>query len=189
MVRINFTDFSYVQTPSNFILSSIIQLCDFHNETLDLIIREKRVYQGLPPSITEIYHNNHHLPRLGMMKLYHKHDLSNDYVANLKQPDYFILYIVSSNDVSRMNFTSAINMTNYCSYTPTIFHKNVSNGSYLSQCKFCWEYCNSSRFFFDRAFVTTKIRAIVTKPLLFRYDSPVTTKMSKKNRDELQRSL
>jgi len=51
------------------------------------------------------------------------------------------------------------------------------------------EGVNSSRLFFDRAVVTTKIRAIVTKPLLFRYESPVTTKMSKKNRDELIRSL
>ncbi len=42
--------------------------------------------------------------------------------------------------------------------------------------------------FFDRVVVTTKIRGIVTKPLLFRYDSPVTTKMSKKNRDEFQPS-
>ncbi len=42
--------------------------------------------------------------------------------------------------------------------------------------------------FFDRVVVTTKIRGIVTKPLLFRYDSPVTTKMSKKNCDELKRS-
>ena len=137
MVRINFTDFSFVQTPSNFILSSIIQLCDLHNETLDLIIRQKRVYQGLPPSITEIYHNDHHLPRFGIMKLYHKQDLSNDYVANLKQPDYFILYIVSSN-ISRMNFTSVINVTNYCPYTPTAFQKNISNISSLSQCKFCY---------------------------------------------------
>ena len=52
MVRINLTDFSFVQIPSNFILLSIIQLCDLHNDTLDLILREKRVYQGLPPSIT-----------------------------------------------------------------------------------------------------------------------------------------
>jgi len=33
--------------------------------------------------------------------------------------------------------------------------------------------------FFDRAGGTTTIRAVVTKPLLFLYDCPVTTKMSK----------
>jgi hypothetical protein len=57
------------------------------------------------------------------MKLYHKHDLFNDYVANLKQPDHFILYIISSN-VSRMNISLKINMTNYCPYTYSLmcFH-------------------------------------------------------------------
>ncbi len=135
MVRINFTDFSFVQTPSNFILSSIIQLYDIHNETLDLMIRQKRVYQGLPSTITEIYHNSYHLPTLGIVKLYHKHDLSNDYVANLKQPDYFILYLVSPN-ISRMNITITMNRTNFCPYTPIAFQKYVSNISYLSQCKF-----------------------------------------------------
>jgi hypothetical protein len=136
MVRINFNDFSFVQNPSNLILSSIIQLCDLHNETLDLIIRQKRVYQGLPPSITEIYHNNHHLPRIGILKLYHKFDLSNDYVANLKESDYFILYSIVS-DIARMNLTSMINVTNYCPYISTAFHKNVSTISSLSKCKFC----------------------------------------------------
>ena len=58
----------------------------------------------------------------------------------------------------------------------------------VEQDKNNWECVDSSRFFFDRAVVTTKIRAIVTKPLLFRYDSHVTTKMSKQNRDELTRS-
>ena len=134
MVRINFTDFSFVQTPSKFILSSIIQLLDVHNETLDLSMREKRVYQGLPPSITDIYHSGYYLPMLGIMKLYHKQDLSNDYVVSLKQPDYFILYVGSFN-VSRMNLTSVINMTNYCPYTPTAFLRNVSKISYLSQSK------------------------------------------------------
>jgi hypothetical protein len=135
MVRINFTDFSFAQNPSNLILSSIIQLCDLHNKTLDLIIRQKRVYQGLPPSITEIYHNDHHLPRIGILKLYHKKDLSNDYVANLNQSDYFILYSVLS-DIARMNLTSTINVTNYCPYTRTAFNKNISTISSLSQCKF-----------------------------------------------------
>jgi hypothetical protein len=135
MVRINFTDFSFVQTPSNFILTFIIQLCDLHNETLDLTMRQKRIYHGLPPPITDIYHNDRHLPRLGVAKLYHKHDLSNDYVANLKQPDYFILYIASS-EVSYMNITSVINRTNYCPYTPIAFRKNVSHVSYLSERKF-----------------------------------------------------
>jgi hypothetical protein len=139
MVRINFTDFSFVQIPSNLILSSIIQLFDLHNETLDLIIRQKRVYQGLPPSITEIYHNDHYLPRFGILKLYHKSNLSNDYVANLKQHDYFILYIISSN-ISRMNLISVINLTNYCPYTPIAFNKNVSNISSLSQCKFFYRF-------------------------------------------------
>jgi hypothetical protein len=137
MVKINFADFSFVQTPSNFILSTIIQLCDLDDETLDLNIRQKRVYQSLPPSIIQIYHNDYHLPRIGIMKLYHKQDLSNDYFANLKQPDYFILYITSAN-VSRMNLTLEINMTNYCPYTPTIFHKNISHVSHLSQCKFSY---------------------------------------------------
>jgi hypothetical protein len=135
MVRINFTDFSFVENPSNLILSSIIQLCDLHNETFDLLIRQKRVYQGLPPSITEIYHNDHHLPRFGILKLYHKKDLSNDYIANLNQSDYFILYFVLS-DIARMNLTLMINITNYCPYTPTAFNKNVSKISSLSQCKF-----------------------------------------------------
>ena len=135
MVRITFTDFSFVQTPSNFILSSIIRLYNLHNQTLDLMLRQKRVYQGLPPSITEIYHNDHQLPLLGVMKLYHKLDISNNYVANLKQPDYFILYITSPN-VSRLNITLVINMTNYCPYTLTAFQRNVSDVSYLSQCKF-----------------------------------------------------
>jgi hypothetical protein len=135
MIRINFTDFSFVQIPSNFILSSIIQLYDLHEETLDFMIREKRVYQGLPPSIVEVYHNDHQLPLFGLVKFYHKHDLSNDYVANLKRPDYFILYIAPLN-VSRMNLTSAINVRNYCPYTPTVFQTNVSDLSYLSQCKF-----------------------------------------------------
>jgi hypothetical protein len=135
MVRINFIDFSFVQTPSNLILSSIIQLCDLHNETLDLLIRQKRVYQGLPPSITEIYHNDHHLPQFGILKLYHKSNLSNDYIANLNQSDYFILYFILS-DIARMNLTLTINVTNYCPYTPTAFNKNVSNISSLSECKF-----------------------------------------------------
>jgi hypothetical protein len=135
MVRINFTDFSFIQNPSNLILSSIIQLCDLHNETLDLLIRQKRVYQGLPPSITEIYHNDHHLPRIAILKLYHKKDLFNDYVANLNQSDYFILYSVVS-DIARMNLTTMINVTNYCPYTPTAFNKNISTISSLSQCKF-----------------------------------------------------
>jgi hypothetical protein len=132
MVKINFTDFSFIQTPSNCILSTIIQLYNLHHETLDLILEEKRVYQGLPPSITEVYHNDHHLPILGIIKFYHKQDLLNDYVANLKQPAYFILYISSSN-TSRINLTSIMNMTNYCFYAPTIFQNNISNISYLSQ--------------------------------------------------------
>lgn len=139
MVRINFTNFSFVQTPSNFILSSIIQLFDIHDENLDLLNRQKRVYQGLPPSITEIYHNDYHLPRIAVMKLYHKQDLSNDYVANLQQHDYFILYIISSK-VPRMNLTSVTNVTNYCRYTPTAFYKNISDISYLSQCKLISTY-------------------------------------------------
>jgi hypothetical protein len=98
------------------------------------MIHEKRVYQGLPPSITEIYHNDYHLPKLGIMKLYHKYDLSNDYVVNLKQPDYFILYIVPLN-VPHMNITSVINMTNYCPHTATLFQENLANVSYLSQRK------------------------------------------------------
>jgi hypothetical protein len=116
-------------------MSSIIQLCDLHDETLDLIIREKRVYQGLPSSITQIYHHNYQLPMLDIMKLYHKYDLSNDYVVNLKQPDYFILYITSFN-VTHMNLTLGINMTNDCPYTRTAFQKNVSDLSHLSECKF-----------------------------------------------------
>ena len=70
-----------------------------------------------------------------MMKLYHKQNLSNDYVTNLEQNDYFLLYIISSN-ISRMNLTMIINRTNYCPYTPIVFHKNLSSISYLSQCKF-----------------------------------------------------
>jgi hypothetical protein len=136
MVRINFTDFSFVANPSNLILSSIIQLCDFDNVTFNLVIRQKRVYQGLPPTITEIYHNNHHLPRFGILKLYHKSNLSTDYVANLKESDYFILYSVLY-DIARLNLTSTINVTNYCPYTPTAFNKNVSTISSLSQRKFC----------------------------------------------------
>ena len=113
MVQINFTDFSFVQMPSNLILSSIIQLCHLNNETLDLIIREKkRVYPGLPPPITQIYHN--------------------DYIADLKQLNHFILYVIPSN-ISSMNLTLTINLMNYCPYTPTIFQKNLSNASYLSQ--------------------------------------------------------
>ncbi|CAF1313102.1 unnamed protein product [Rotaria sordida] len=38
VIRINFTDFVFVQSPSNFIMSSIIQLCDLHNKTFDLIV-------------------------------------------------------------------------------------------------------------------------------------------------------
>ncbi len=135
VVRINFTDFSFVQLPSNFIMSSTIQLCDLDNETLDLIVRQKRVYQGLPPVLTELFHNNHYLPTLAILKLYHKENLFNDYVANLKQAKYFILYITPSS-VSRLNLTSIINKTNYCPYTATVFHKNLSDVSYLSQSKF-----------------------------------------------------
>ena len=134
MVQINFTNFSFVEMPSKFILSSMIQLCDLDSETLDFIIREKRVYQGLPPSITQIYHNDYHLPIIAIMKLYHKSDMSNDYIANLKQPDHFILYSIPSN-VRLMNLTVTINLTNYCPYTPTIFHKNLSSASHLFECK------------------------------------------------------
>ncbi|CAF1423882.1 unnamed protein product [Rotaria sordida] len=132
VIRINFTDFVFVQSPSNFIMSSIIQLCDLHNKTFDLIVREKRVYQGLPSHTTEIFHNNHYLPMLAIMKLYHKQQLSNDYVANLKQPAYFILYITPFK-VSHMNLTSIINMTNYCPHTAIAFQKNISDASYLSE--------------------------------------------------------
>ncbi|CAF4904374.1 unnamed protein product [Rotaria sp. Silwood1] len=45
-------------------MSSDIQLCDIHNQIFDLIIREKRVYQGQLPSVTEIFDSNHHLPML-----------------------------------------------------------------------------------------------------------------------------
>ena len=134
MVQINLTDFAFVQMPTKFILSSMIQLCDLDNETLDLIIREKRVYPGLPPSITQIYHNDYHLPIIAILKLYHKLDLVNDYVANLKQPDYFLLYVISSN-ISLMNLTLNIDLKNYCPYTPTIFQKNLSNASLLFECK------------------------------------------------------
>jgi hypothetical protein len=126
LVRINFTDFSFVESPLNYTMSSIIQLCDLHNETLDLIIRTKYVYQGLPPSITDVYHRNHYLPRIGILKLYHKLDI--------KQPDYFLLYSFLS-DIPRINLTLVINVTNYCLYTPTRFQKNLSNASHLSDCK------------------------------------------------------
>ena len=46
LVRINFTDFTFVQNPWNFILSLIIQLYDLHNEILDLILHQKYIYQG-----------------------------------------------------------------------------------------------------------------------------------------------
>lgn len=134
MVQINFTDFSFVQIPSNFILSTVIQLVDFHDETLNLIIREKRVYPGLPPSITKIYHNDYHLPTIAIMKMYHKFDPSNDYIADLKRPDHFILYVISPN-VPQLSLTLIINRTNYCPYTSTIFEKKFSNFSYLSECK------------------------------------------------------
>ena len=134
MVQINFTDFSFVQSPSTFILSTVIQLCDFHDKTLDLIIREKRVYSGLPSSITKIYHNDHHLPTMAIMKLYHKFDPSNAYIADLKHPDHFVLYVISSN-VSLLNLTLMINRTNHCPYTSTIFERNLSNFSHLSECK------------------------------------------------------
>ncbi|CAM2722571.1 unnamed protein product [Rotaria socialis] len=131
-IRINFTKLSFVQSPSNFIMSSIIQLCDLHNESLELLIREKRVYQGLPPLIIDVFHNNHYLPVLGLLKLYHKQDLSNDYLANLKQPEYFLLHVVSSK-VSRINITSMVDMENYCPHTGSIFQKNISHIQYLSQ--------------------------------------------------------
>ena len=134
LVQINFTDFLFVQMPTSLILSSIIQLCDLHNQTLDLIIREKHVYQGLPPSLTEIYHNGYHLPKLGILKLYHKLDFSNGYIANLKELDHFILYIIPSK-ISRMNLTLTINRTNYCPFTSTLFQKNLSNASHLIHCK------------------------------------------------------
>ena len=57
----------------------MIQLCDLDNETLDLIIREKRVYSGLPPSRS---HKSITMITiqliLTMMKLYYQLDLSND---------------------------------------------------------------------------------------------------------------
>ena len=137
MVEINFIDWSFVEMSSKFILSSIIQLCHLDNETLDLIIDEKRVYEGLPPLMTQIYHNDYYLPKIALIKFYHQLDLSNDYVANLKQSDYFILYVISSN-VSLMNLTLKMNLTNYCPYTQTVFERNLSNASHLSQCKrFC----------------------------------------------------
>ncbi len=61
-----------------------------------------------------------------------------------------------------------------------------SSGDSSILVKFKWTFANTSgsiairHGFFDRAFVTTKIRTIVTKPLLLHYDSPDTTKMSKK---------
>ena len=145
MVQINFTDFSFVQMPTSLILSSIIQLCHLDNETLDLIIGEKRVYPGLPPSITQIYHNDYHLPNLGILKLYHQSHILNDYIANLKELDHFILYVISSN-ISLMNLTLTINLTNYCPYTSTVFQKNLSNASYLFHCKEISSKGNSSEF-------------------------------------------
>jgi hypothetical protein len=151
MVRFNFTDLSFVQYPSHFIMASVIQLYDLHFDTLDLIIRQQRVYQGLPPTIREIYHNGYDLPVLGIMKMYHKQQ-SDDYMANLKQPDYFILYSVPSY-TSHVNITSVINMTNYCPYTPTVFRGNVSNLSYLSECKFSLNrLLQAIRFFITYAF-------------------------------------
>ena len=116
-------------------MSSIIQLCDLHNETLDLIIREKRVYHGLPSLNTEMYHNNHQLPTLGILKVYHQQDLSNAYLANLKQPAYFLLYILSLK-ASQMNISSVISIENYCPHTEVVFQKNITHLQYLSQGKF-----------------------------------------------------
>lgn len=123
-VKIYFTDLSFVQSPSNYIMSLIIQLCTFDNKTLDLIVRQKRVYQGIPSTMIEIFHNDFYLPRIDIMKLYHKQDLSNDYIANLNQPKYFLLYIISTN-VSQMNLTSPINMTNYCPYILRLYFRKI----------------------------------------------------------------
>ena len=134
MVEFNFTNISFIQNPSKFILSSIIQLYDFDTETLDIIIRQKRVYYGLPPTITQIYHNDYYLPMFASLKLYHKQDLTNNYMVDFNQPDYFILYMTLSK-ISQMNVTSTVNRTNYCPYTPIVFYKNISDFSYLSNSK------------------------------------------------------
>jgi hypothetical protein len=44
--------------------------------------------------------------------------------------------ILSKRRIARCSDTSMINMTNYCPYTITVFQKNISDVSYLSQRKF-----------------------------------------------------
>ena len=146
MVLINFTNFSFVQVPINYIMSSIIQLYDVHHETLEIIIRQKYVYQGLPPSITKVYHNDFYLPMFGLIKLYHKQNLNDNYVANLEQPDYFLLYVILK-DIWRMNITSVMNQTNYC---PSI--------SYLSERTFI--FSNES----NRTRIIFKYHLLCDKP-------------------------
>ncbi|CAF0929513.1 unnamed protein product [Didymodactylos carnosus] len=140
-VNILFTDLSFIQIPPNWIIATVIQLCDLDNETLDLIVLEKRVYQGEPPHLTQVVHNHHYLPMLGIMKLYHKQELTNGFVANLKEPEYFLLYIISSN-TSNMNLTSAIHVTNYCTHTLTVFQKNLTNINYLASGKYGRAECS-----------------------------------------------
>ncbi|CAF1512432.1 unnamed protein product, partial [Didymodactylos carnosus] len=143
-VNILFTDLSFIQNPSNWIIATVIQLCDLDTETLDLIVREKRVYQGEPPLSTQIVHTHHYLPILGIMKLYHKQELTNDFGANLKEPKYFLLYITLSN-TSNMNLTSAVHVTNYCTHTQTAFQKNLTNINCLASA-FILKDTNSSNF-------------------------------------------
>ena len=73
-----------------------MQLYDLHNEILDLILHQKHVYQGLPSSITEIYHNYYRLTKFDVIKFYYKKNLSNDYIANLRMTKLFsfIFYFI-----------------------------------------------------------------------------------------------
>ncbi|CAF0902442.1 unnamed protein product [Didymodactylos carnosus] len=71
----------------------------------------------------------------------YKQELTNGFVANLKEPEYFLLYIISSN-TSNMNLTSAIHVTNYCTHTLTVFQKNLTNINYLASGKYGRAECS-----------------------------------------------
>ena len=132
ILKIDFRNFSFLSIESNYILSSIIQLYDVHNQTLDIILKEKRVYQGLPSNIIEIYHNNYYLPPFGILKVYHQFHSTNNFFVNLDQPNYFLLYSTSKN-IRQMNITIEINKTNFCPNTSLAFSKNFSNLHDLSE--------------------------------------------------------
>ena len=132
ILRIHFVNLTYVSLKWNYILSSVIQLYNVHETTLDMIVEEKRIFEGLPSNITEVYHPNLYLPMFGILKVYHRID-NNLFFANVDQPNYFLVYSTSLKNIRQMNITIEINKSNFCPNTSLAFSKNFSNLNDLSQ--------------------------------------------------------